>query len=442
MQTKSRMRRVARPQRKALTPTLIKIERRSRSRSPVDTYPAIRADRHAAAGNASGDEYEDQADDFTDWAGFEVSRALPRCDERRYTLQDLMALLDTPNGIDLNPEYQRDFVWNAPTQTGLIDSILQGYYIPSLIFNRRSETVLGVRKDALVCLDGKQRLTSVKRFTDGHIPCHDRHGRKWWFCRAAGEKCVRSRKYLPASAKAELWKKTFLCHQYVGMTIDQERDLFQRVQRGSPLTPAERAQAKSGAWQSLARTFQKDYPRIIRLCDSARGRGYDNLVSSFVQIVAGEKDAMRSEIPFRGTGTWTERYFVKDVEQYPCTTNRTAHLRNVFDRFDELARLQPRTFATDSLGTRPTLAPVEFIATAYLISRYSTRSNAEIEVAIRTMRHKVQQDHKDNVRRKPMVWRTLVESMRESFRTQDKNRPPLFSQDQAQRKVRQLFGLE
>lgn len=138
---------------------------------------------------------------FHNLGGFAVSRALPRYDEKRCTLRDLMVLLDTPGGIDLDSPYQRGFVWNEERQIGVIGSLFQGYYVPGLIFNRRVETIFGnIRKETMVCIDGKQRLTSVKRFTEGLFPCHDRHGQKWWF-RQSGENPIKGRKYLPQSAK-------------------------------------------------------------------------------------------------------------------------------------------------------------------------------------------------------------------------------------------------
>lgn len=46
------------------------------------------------------------------------------------------------------------------------------------------------------------------------------------------------------------------------MTDDQEHELFERVQRGNPLTHAEKSQAKKGEWQQLARSFQEDFLRV------------------------------------------------------------------------------------------------------------------------------------------------------------------------------------
>lgn len=217
---------------------------------------------------------DDDAEAIEDLGGFQISRALPRYDERKYTLRDLMILLSTPDGIDLDPVYQRGFVWSDDHQIGLIDSLFQGYYVPGLIFNKRIQTIFGsIRKETMVCIDGKQRLTSVKRFTEGLVPCHDRDGRKWWFRDSAesGGNSVRGRKYLPQAAQAEFWKKTFLCYEYVGMTDDQEHELFERVQRGNPLTPAERFQAKKGDWQNLAQSFQKDFPRVANCRFYSRG---------------------------------------------------------------------------------------------------------------------------------------------------------------------------
>ncbi|POG78359.1 hypothetical protein GLOIN_2v1435521, partial [Rhizophagus irregularis DAOM 181602=DAOM 197198] len=36
--------------------------------------------------------------------------------------------------IDINPEFQRDVVWNSTKQCLLIDSIFKNYYIPPILF--------------------------------------------------------------------------------------------------------------------------------------------------------------------------------------------------------------------------------------------------------------------------------------------------------------------
>ncbi|KZT38537.1 hypothetical protein SISSUDRAFT_986075 [Sistotremastrum suecicum HHB10207 ss-3] len=36
--------------------------------------------------------------------------------------------------IDLNPDYQRDVVWDSKKQMGIIDSIFRHYYVPPVLF--------------------------------------------------------------------------------------------------------------------------------------------------------------------------------------------------------------------------------------------------------------------------------------------------------------------
>jgi uncharacterized protein with ParB-like and HNH nuclease domain len=83
--------------------------------------------------------------------------------------------------------------------TGLIDSLMgmssmqqqktsqvanvcvENYYIPPIILNKKQNTSSSdsASRDTLVCVDGKQRLSSVRAFVKGMIPCHDHKGEKW-----------------------------------------------------------------------------------------------------------------------------------------------------------------------------------------------------------------------------------------------------------------------
>lgn len=62
----------------------------------------------------------------------------------------------------LNPSYQRDAVWPDKMSTALIDSILRGIPLPSIILNQRQES------DKNEIVDGKQRLTAILRFIGRH----------------------------------------------------------------------------------------------------------------------------------------------------------------------------------------------------------------------------------------------------------------------------------
>lgn len=57
----------------------------------------------------------------------------------------------------------------------------EDYYIPPIILNKKPLPTEGdvPKRHVMVCVDGKQRLSSVQAFVNGMIPCHDYRGQKW-----------------------------------------------------------------------------------------------------------------------------------------------------------------------------------------------------------------------------------------------------------------------
>ena len=64
--------------------------------------------------------------------------------------------------LDLNPTYQRDFVWSNADSQMLIESILRGIPLPSIILARVSSN------QRFQIVDGKQRVTALLRFMGAH----------------------------------------------------------------------------------------------------------------------------------------------------------------------------------------------------------------------------------------------------------------------------------
>ena len=60
----------------------------------------------------------------------------------------------------------------------LINSIFGNYYILPIVFNVTEVVIDGVSKYRRTTVDGKQRLSSVREFVKGNIPCTDRDGLK------------------------------------------------------------------------------------------------------------------------------------------------------------------------------------------------------------------------------------------------------------------------
>ena len=77
---------------------------------------------------------------------------------------------------------------------------------------------------------------------------------------------------LPNSIKEEFDKKDILCCEYLDLTEIQEREIFQRVQLGIPLTAAEKVRATTGVWQEFAQLFEQDFPCVVARMYTARLR--------------------------------------------------------------------------------------------------------------------------------------------------------------------------
>jgi len=57
----------------------------------------------------------------------------------------------------------------------------ENFYIPPIILNKKTRSISAndAPDGVNVCVDGKQRLSSVRAFVKGMIPCHDHQGEKW-----------------------------------------------------------------------------------------------------------------------------------------------------------------------------------------------------------------------------------------------------------------------
>ena len=77
--------------------------------------------------------------------------------------------------LTIQPEYQRHYIYNdGKKDVAVIDSLLKGYPIGLIYFNRNKEGQLEV-------LDGQQRITSIGRFLTGKLAIIDPNGNPQYF---------------------------------------------------------------------------------------------------------------------------------------------------------------------------------------------------------------------------------------------------------------------
>lgn len=170
------------------------------------------------------------------WGDYPIDELAIR-DEPR-TAVDVVRRIEKGRFV-LDPDFQRDFVWDEKKQSRLIESILMRIPLP----------VFYVAEDAegrLIMVDGRQRVTTLQRFIDGDLKLNledrkDLHGKKF------------------ADLEVRLQNRVEDC-QLRFYIIDHkvpERarlDIFERVNGGEVLT---RQQMRNAIYNGPATTFLK-----------------------------------------------------------------------------------------------------------------------------------------------------------------------------------------
>lgn len=110
------------------------------------------------------DEYLDSSDDFDDVSGeeeidpVEIPKEVRHLRTQSYdkSVRDLVSMIDDGD-VDLDPDYQRNYLWDNKKASLLIESILLNIPIPVVYVAENEESEWNV-------IDGLQRLTSLHRY--------------------------------------------------------------------------------------------------------------------------------------------------------------------------------------------------------------------------------------------------------------------------------------
>ncbi|KAI0631722.1 hypothetical protein C8Q77DRAFT_1219104 [Trametes polyzona] len=292
------------------------------------------------------------------------------------------------NTIQLDPEYQRDVVWSETKQVGLIDSLLRNFYIPPIIFAVKRHDDGSENR---ICIDGKQRLTSIQLATN----------KKYWFQAAKDEK----RALLPKQLLQAFANKQIVCVEYDDLTDDQEREIFQRVQLGVALTVAgmiqllKRIQAIPGPWPALIREVQS-----LILGDDGfgedldwghdRGRDFQCLATIIYLIDSLPKDLW--------PGIPRLEKWLSQTTPVPAKIRET--VLTTFRIF--IALVKDKRYNT-AFSKPARVSPIEFTMIGVLIARFRDElSLAQLSNAIWLMRADVRKQHQD-IRQNSKVTKTM-----------------------------------
>jgi hypothetical protein len=104
------------------------------------------------------------------------------CEGFVYNALEGKGLFGLSGRLTIQPEYQRNYIYaDGKRDVAVIDSILKGYPLGLIYFNKPSENSLEV-------LDGQQRITSIGRYVTGKFAIKDENGMEQYFSGIAKDK--------------------------------------------------------------------------------------------------------------------------------------------------------------------------------------------------------------------------------------------------------------
>jgi len=104
------------------------------------------------------------------------------CEGFVYNSLEGKGLFGLSGTLTIQPEYQRNYIYaDGIRDVRVIESILKGYPLGLIYFNKPSENTLEV-------LDGQQRITSFGRYVTGKFAIKDENGMEQYFTGIAKDK--------------------------------------------------------------------------------------------------------------------------------------------------------------------------------------------------------------------------------------------------------------
>lgn len=153
--------------------------------------------------------------------------------------------------LRVNHEYQRGLRWTLMQKQMFIDSVFRGYSIPAFYFHKKETSALDYKTTQLEIVDGQQRIDAIYGFSEGAFPLLDPTGNtnsrfpsfvKNDPCPWGGKRFDE----LSEQLQNQLKKHEIVVYEITTENENTIRDLFIRLQGGTPLTPQDRRDSWPG----------------------------------------------------------------------------------------------------------------------------------------------------------------------------------------------------
>jgi hypothetical protein len=311
--------------------------------------------------------------------------------------------------MNINPDYQREVVWSEHRMTHLVNSLFNNYYVPPLIFKVITGVKEGTRERRKwrTCIDGKQRLTTIRRFFDGEIPYIDKRSRRWYYTNPPNK--TQKVKIISEEDREFINNVNIVNIEYEQLNDEQEEDMFQRVQLGVPLAVAEKLSALTGIIPSFINDIRKTYIHIPPHIGTKRSNDFKLIAGLVCMLHSYAEDD--EEVKLKISQGTIQSFLQDPIPTRILTPAFRAQIRRVFSTFNELLQLNPEVFSHSWGNTKTTMrrfSPVEFLGVGMMLNRYPDRPMSVLAEDIRVLREHLRK-HRHDLRSNAGTWANVME---------------------------------
>lgn len=162
--------------------------------------------------------------------------------------------------LRVNHEYQRGLKWSRSQKLMFIDSIFRGYSIPAFYFHKIQSSAGSISNTFYDIVDGQQRIDAIYSYSEDAFPLLDPTGDlDFRFpnfvrdlpCPWAGKRF----KELDKDLQKQMLSTIVVVYKISDTNDNEIRDLFIRLQGGTPLTPQDKRDSWPGKFTEFVLKF-------------------------------------------------------------------------------------------------------------------------------------------------------------------------------------------
>ncbi len=247
-----------------------------------------------------------------------------------------------------NREYQRGAAWQPLQQQKLVDSVLCGYPLPIIYLHFVKSSAGGMSWEALDIIDGQQRIDALYHYVEGAFPLLDPGDRRTRFPRFLQDQpCPWAGKDFHAlgdGLQEQLLRAKVPVVRIEDADENEVRDLFVRLQSGTPLNPQERRDSLPGQFTEFVLSLGGKpiigrYPghpffrRVLRMKPHS-DRGRTRQLAAQIAILFEQHRQGRGELGNIRADDIDDHYY-KNLE-FDRHSPTCLRLRAILDKLDEL----------------------------------------------------------------------------------------------------------